>query len=216
MLNPVRVEYVRDVLCAHFKRDSTAPTPLQGLNIIDVGCGGGLVCEPLARLGATVTGIDAGEETVAVAATHAKQNDLNIDYRSCTPEALAQEGRCYDAAISLEVVEHVTDLDAFLDALSQLVTPGGCLVMGTINRTLKSFALAKVAAEYILRWVPAGTHDWNKFVRPSELANGFEPFGVRIDDITGVTYNPANGSWNLGTDTAVNYMAYFIKDQIRD
>ncbi|MBT3558409.1 MAG: bifunctional 2-polyprenyl-6-hydroxyphenol methylase/3-demethylubiquinol 3-O-methyltransferase UbiG [Rhodospirillales bacterium] len=213
MLNPVRMEFVVGALCDHFGRDSTADSPLKGLKLLDVGCGGGLASEPLNRLGADVTAIDAGEETIAVAATHARQSGLDINYRQCMPETLAAEGLSFDAVISLEVVEHVTDVNQFLDALSALVTPEGCLIMGTINRTIKSLAFAKIAAEYILRWVPAGTHDWNKFVRPSELANGLRPHGLDIKSIKGTVYNLANGDWRLGDDTAVNYLAYFSRQQ---
>lgn len=208
-LNPARIEFLRDTLCAHFGRNNGERLPLRGLTVLDVGCGGGLLCEPLTRLGAEVTGIDASKETVAVAIHHADQSGLSINYLHSTPERLVQEHHQYDAVVSLEVIEHVTDVDAFLKALSELVIPSGCLILGTINRTLKSLALAKVAAEYILRWVPVGTHDWNRFVRPSELSRGLKRYGYGIDDITGVSYNPANGTWVLGDDTAVNYMARF-------
>lgn len=211
MLNPVRMTFVRDALCQHFDRDSMSDRPLQGLKLLDVGCGGGLASEPLNRLGAEVMAIDAGEETVAVAAAHAQQSGLNINYRQCVPEDLAQEGLKFDAVISLEVVEHVPDLDEFLSAVADVVDPEGCLIMGTINRTLKSLAFAKIAAEYILRWVPAGTHDWNKFVRPSELANGLRPHGLDIKMIKGTVYNPVNDQWSLKSDTSVNYLAYFAR-----
>lgn len=212
-LNPVRIEFLRDALCGHFGRDAALVRPLAGLRLLDVGCGGGLASEPLCRLGAEVTAIDAGEETIAVAAAHAEQSRLEINYRQCLPEALASEGVTFDAVISLEVVEHVPDLDEFLGAVASLVAPGGCLIMGTINRTLKSLALAKIAAEYILRWVPAGTHDWNKFVRPSELANGLRPHGLDILTIKGTVYNPVNGDWRLSADTGVNYLAYFSRNK---
>jgi 2-polyprenyl-6-hydroxyphenyl methylase / 3-demethylubiquinone-9 3-methyltransferase len=208
-LNPVRIQFVRDALCDHFGCDSTADLPLKGLKLLDVGCGGGLASEPLCRLGANVTAIDAGEETIAVAANHARQGGLDIDYRQCLPEKLAAEGVTFDAVVSLEVVEHVPDLGEFLGAVASLVKPDGCLIIGTINRTVKSLAFAKIAAEYILRWVPAGTHDWNKFVRPSELANGLRPHGLDIKTIKGTVYNPVNGDWSLSTDTGVNYLTYF-------
>ncbi len=213
MINPVRVQFVRDSLATHFGRDIKSEKPFAGITLLDVGCGGGLMSEPLCRLGADLTSIDAGEETVAVARNHAERNGLDIDYRQATPEQLAEEGLLFDAVMSLEVVEHVTDVDAFLGSLAALVKPGGALVLATLNRTLKSLALAKVGAEYILRWVPAGTHDWNKFVRPSELANGLRPHGMTLQAMKGMSFNPLKGEWSLGSDTDVNYLAYFIKGE---
>jgi len=211
-LNPVRVQFVRDCLANHFDRDPVTAAPLSGISLLDVGCGGGLMSEPLCRLGATVTSIDAGDETVEVARSHATRHDLNIDYRQATPEMLVDEQQQFDAVMSLEVIEHVTDVDAFLAAIAGLVKPGGALVLGTLNRTLKSLALAKIGAEYILRWVPAGTHEWKKFVRPSELANGLRPHGLALRDIMGMAYSPLRDEWSLGRDTDVNYLAYFVKD----
>ncbi|NQV45555.1 MAG: bifunctional 2-polyprenyl-6-hydroxyphenol methylase/3-demethylubiquinol 3-O-methyltransferase UbiG, partial [Rhodospirillales bacterium] len=163
-LNPVRVQFVRDCLAAHFDRDPIAANPLAGISLLDVGCGGGLMSEPLYRLGAELTSIDAGEVTIEVARNHAERNGLDIAYRQAAPEELAQQGLSFDTVMSLEVIEHVSDVEAFLAAIASLVKPGGALVIGTLNRTLKSLALAKIGAEYILRWLPAGTHDWKKFV----------------------------------------------------
>ena len=211
-LNPVRVRFVRDCLAAHFGRDPLAADPLAGISLLDVGCGGGLMSEPLCRLGAAMTAIDAGDETVEVARNHALRNDLDITYRQAAPETLVGEHLSFDAVMSLEVIEHVSDVDAFLAALAALVKPGGALVLGTLNRTLKSLALAKFGAEYVLRWVPVGTHEWKKFVRPSELANGLRPHGMTMRQIRGVSFSPFQDEWSLSRDTDVNYLAYFVKD----
>jgi 2-polyprenyl-6-hydroxyphenyl methylase / 3-demethylubiquinone-9 3-methyltransferase len=205
-LNPVRVAYVRDRLVAQLAHGSTSARPLAGLSVLDVGCGGGLLAEPLTRLGARVTGIDADAEGVAIARSHAAMAGLAIDYAVTTPEDLVATGRVFDAVVSLEVVEHVTDPDAFLQALVRLTRPGGALVMATISRTLASLALAKIAAEYVLRWVPAGTHSWAKFVKPSELAAGLRRAGATPIDARGMTYDPLRGTWSLTNDLSVNYL----------
>ena len=206
-MNPTRIGYIRDALCRHFGRTVGDATPLDGLSIADVGCGGGLLCEPMARLGARVTGVDAGAEAVSIARLHADQMGLEIDYRQATAEALAEEGAKYDAVLALEIVEHVADIDAFLAAVSALVRPGGVLIMSTLNRTAKSFGLAIVGAEYLLRWVPRGTHDWRKFVRPSELASGLRSHGIDVDDVRGMVFNPLDGTWSLSDrDLDVNYL----------
>ena len=211
-LNPVRVRFVRDCLSGHFGRDPIATDPLANISVLDVGCGGGLMSEPLCRLGAAMTSIDAGDETVEVARSHAMRNDLGIAYRQATPEVLAEEHLSFDAVMSLEVIEHDPDVNAFLAAVASLVKPGGALVLGTLNRTLKSLALAKIGAEYVLRWVPAGTHEWKKFVRPSELANGLRPHSMTLREIKGVSYSPLEDEWSLSRDMDVNYLAYFTKD----
>lgn len=212
-LNPVRVQFVRDCLAEHFGLDTVSPQSLKDVSLLDAGCGGGLMSEPLCRLGADVTAIDAGDETIEVARNHAERNGLNIAYRQDMPETLVAEGIQYDAVMSLEVVEHVADIDAFLAALAALVKPNGALVMGTLNRTLKSLALAKVGAEYILRWVPPGTHDWNKFVRPSELAAGLRDHGFELRTIKGIMFNPLKDEWALSNDTDVNYLTYFTREE---
>jgi len=205
--NPVRIAFIRDRLCAHFGRDPLAPEPLKGLSILDIGCGGGLLCEPLARLGASVTGIDATERSVHVAAAHAEQMGLAIDYRFTTVEALAEDDKRYDAVMNMEVVEHVANADTFLAASADLVTPDGMMFLATLNRTPKSFALAIVGAEYILGWLPRGTHDWKKFVKPSELAAALRPAGMELIELTGVAYTPFRDEWTLSPrDLAVNYM----------
>lgn len=211
-INPARLTFVRDRLCAHFARDPRSTASLRGLAVLDIGCGGGLLCEPLARLGARVCGIDAAEESVAAAASHARQNGLGIEYQAATPESLADEGRLFDAVISLEVVEHVEDVDAFLAASGKLVRPGGIMLLSTINRTLTSLAQAKIGAEYLLRWVPPGTHDWRKFVRPSELARGLRHAGLSLMVLRGLSYVPAEDDWRLADDLSVNYLAAAVKD----
>ncbi len=206
-LNPVRLEFIRDHLAGHFGRDPMADKPLKGLSVIDIGCGGGLLSEPMARLGAVVTGIDAGERNIAIAKMHAEQSGLDIDYRHQLPEDLSSEQGRYDAVLNMEVVEHVADLDVFLNASAELLKKNGVMVLSTINRTLKALALAKIGAEYILRWLPVGTHDWRKFVRPSELAAGLRPAGVEITELRGMTYNPLGDDWRISRDLGVNYLA---------
>jgi 2-polyprenyl-6-hydroxyphenyl methylase/3-demethylubiquinone-9 3-methyltransferase len=209
--NPVRLGYIRDRLCSKFGRDLQSLSALTGLSVLDIGCGGGLVAEPMARMGASVTGIDAAPKNVATASTHAAEGGLNIDYRSTTAEALASESQQFDVVLSLEIVEHVADVPLFLASCAALVRPGGVLVMATLNRTAKSFVFAIVGAEYIMRWLPRGTHQWEKFLRPSELTDGLENNGMSVCDITGVTYNPLGDDWQLSRDLSVNYMLYSEK-----
>ncbi len=213
-LNPTRIGYIRDCLCGHFALNPGDLEPLAGLDLLDVGCGAGLVTEPMARLGARVTGIDAAEENIAVAAGHAGEQDLGIDYRHTTAEALVAAGETFDAVLALEIVEHVADVPDFLDSLGRLVRPGGALVMSTLNRTAKSFMLAKVGAEYVLRWLPPGTHDWRRFIRPSELTRGLRAAGLAVEDATGVAYNPLAETWRLARhDLDVNYMVFAIRPE---
>ena len=205
--NPVRVGFIRDRLAALAGRDPLGDLPLKGLRVLDIGCGGGLLCEPLARLGAEVTGIDATERSVHVARAHAEGQGLAIDYRFTTAEALLEAGNRYDAVMNMEVIEHVADPDAFLRTSADLVRPGGLMVLATLNRTLKSYALAIVGAEYVLRWLPRGTHDWRKFLKPSELAGPLRAGGMDIAEMTGVSYDPLNDRWSLAPrDLGVNYM----------
>ncbi|MEK9672482.1 MAG: bifunctional 2-polyprenyl-6-hydroxyphenol methylase/3-demethylubiquinol 3-O-methyltransferase UbiG [Rhodospirillaceae bacterium] len=211
-INPVRIQFIRDRVCGHLGRDPLADRPLKGLTVLDIGCGGGLLAEPMTRLGARVTAIDAGEKNIAVARLHAEQSGLEIDYRHVLPEDLAGLGKTFDVVLNMEVIEHVADTDAFLGASAALIKPGGAMVVTTLNRTLKSLAFAKVGAEYILRWLPIGTHDWRKFVRPSELARGLRPHGVDIRDLAGMVYNPLNDRWRISeTDLDVNYLAFTVK-----
>lgn len=207
-LAPVRLAFIRDHLIAHFDLDDTAALPLKGLRILDVGCGGGLISEPLARLGADVTAIDAAAESIAIAKLHATEGGLDIDFRAAMPEDLLAAGKTYDVVVSLEVVEHVADLDVFLKSCAALVAPGGALVLSTMNRTMKSLALAKVMAEYVLRWLPVGTHDWKKFVKPSELAAHLRDTNMEISALSGMSYTPVADIWRLSNDLDVNYLAF--------
>lgn len=205
-INPVRLLYVRDALCRRFGREATTAFPLSGLALLDVGCGAGLLSEPLARLGATVTGLDPAPGNIRLARSHAAESGLAVDYREDSIEAVAASGERFDAVLALEVVEHVPDMPAFVAACCAAVKPDGVLVLATLNRTLRSFALAIVGAEYVLRWVPRGTHDWEKFVRPDELASAVRAGGLTVGDTRGLVYDPLRNVWSLSRDTAVNYL----------
>ena len=204
--NPVRLAYIRDRVTGHFRRDATRLDSLAGLRILDIGCGGGILAEPLARLGAAVVGVDPSESNIAVARRHADQSQLTIDYRNDSAEALAAANETFDVVLAMEVVEHVTDLDLFIDAAAALVKSGGLLFVATLNRTIKSFALAIVGAEYILRWLPRGTHQWDKFVTPNELEIAIEQSSLRFSGETGVFYNLLADRWQLSSDMGVNYI----------
>ncbi|NWG92825.1 MAG: bifunctional 2-polyprenyl-6-hydroxyphenol methylase/3-demethylubiquinol 3-O-methyltransferase UbiG [Parvularculaceae bacterium] len=210
--NPVRLAYIRDGACAHFGRDRRARAPLAGLRLLDVGCGGGLVAEPMRRLGADVTAIDAAEPNIKTAMVHANEAGLEIDYRTATVEDLASLGEPpFDLVLNLEVVEHVADPEVFLRLSASLVRPGGLMVVATINRTLKALALAKVGAEYLLRWLPRGTHDPAKFLKPQELADALGAAGMTVTAAAGVAYNPLTDLWKIVDDTDVNYLMTAIK-----
>jgi 2-polyprenyl-6-hydroxyphenyl methylase / 3-demethylubiquinone-9 3-methyltransferase len=203
--NPVRLAYVRDRTAAHFGRDAKRLDSLKGLRILDIGCGGGILSEPLARLGASVVGADPSESNIAVAQHHAAQAGLTIDYRDTTAETLAEANESFDVVLAMEVVEHVANVALFVDLAASMVKPGGLLFVATLNRTMKSFALAIVGAEYVLRWLPRGTHQWDKFVTPNELEIAIEKVGCRITNETGVIYNLLADRWQLATDMDVNY-----------
>jgi len=204
--NPVRLGYVRDAACRKFGRDPKRLDCLSGLRVLDIGCGGGLLSEPLARLGAAVVGADPAVANIEAARLHAADNGVTVDYRATTAEALAAAGERFDVVLAMEVVEHVADVNLFVKLVASMVNPSGIMIAATINRTLKSFALAIVGAEYILRWLPRGTHRWDKFVTPNELEIALKLGGLDIIDETGVVYNPLADQWRLGRDTDVNYM----------
>lgn len=205
-LNPVRLTFIRNALCAHYNLDSTSSRSLEGLKIADIGCGGGLLCEPLARLGAKMTGLDPAPDTIAAARAHAEGQGLEITYLAERAETLAKSRKRFDAVLAMEVIEHVPDVPAFTKVAASLVRPGGLLLLSTINRTLKSYALAIVGAEYVLRWMPIGTHRWDRFVTPNELASACTGAGLEETIRKGMVFNPLAGSWSLSGDTDVNYL----------
>jgi 2-polyprenyl-6-hydroxyphenyl methylase/3-demethylubiquinone-9 3-methyltransferase len=205
-LNPVRIAFIRDLACEIFEKSPRKLDCLAGLRILDIGCGGGILSEPLARLGGNVVGIDPAPENVEVARLHAGQSGLAIDYRAATAEALADANEKFDIVIASEVVEHVADLPLFIKRAAEMTKPGGLLIVTTINRTMKSFALAIIGAEYVLRWLPVGTHSWDKFVMPEELCDLFTANGLNEIDRGGIIFNPLSGEWRRGLDTDVNYM----------
>ncbi|HEX4184820.1 MAG TPA: bifunctional 2-polyprenyl-6-hydroxyphenol methylase/3-demethylubiquinol 3-O-methyltransferase UbiG [Stellaceae bacterium] len=205
-INPTRLRFIRQQLTAHFRRDPSSLQPFEGLTLLDIGCGGGLVAEPMARLGFTVTGIDAGAEAIDAARTHAEAMGLAIDYRVIGPESIAEAGKSFDTVLALEVIEHVADPADFLAAVSVLVRSGGAFIGATLNRTPRSFALAIVGAEYLFRWLPPGTHDWRKFLRPSEFVLGLRRNGFVATQLAGLIYDPPRAEWSLSPDLRVNYM----------
>jgi 2-polyprenyl-6-hydroxyphenyl methylase/3-demethylubiquinone-9 3-methyltransferase len=218
-INPLRVSYIQDQAARHFKK-------LPDISVLDIGCGGGLACEPLSRLGARVTGIDASAENIEAAKAHAEKSGLNIDYRCTTAEELVISGQSsesgknttlttefwplatsFDMVLALEVIEHVADVSSFVETCCRLVRPGGLIIFSTLNRTAKSFGLAIVGAEYVLRWVPRGTHDWNKFLKPSEIAHELRKHDMQVREMTGMVYHPLENKWQLdGRDLSVNYL----------
>ena len=205
--NPVRLGFIRDTAEAHFGLEPKARKPLEGKRLLDIGCGGGLVSEPMARLGASVTGIDAAEANIKTALTHAQQSGLNIDYRAGTAEGLIEAGEGpYDIVLNLEVVEHVADPEQFLRDTASLVAPGGLMIVATLNRTPKAWALAIVGAEYVLGWLPRGTHEFDKFLKPEEVSSPMRGAGLDVRPAQGVSYNPLADAWRLSGDTGVNYM----------
>lgn len=210
-LNHLRTDFLRERLAAHFQRDPASPHPLAGLRLLDIGCGGGLLSETMVKLGARVHGVDVVAKNIEVARLHAAGQNLNIDYECTTAEDLAASGRTYDAVLNMEVVEHVADLPLFLDACCALVRPGGIMLIATIDRTVWSWLGAIVLGEYVLRWLPKGTHHWRKFPRPGELAAFLRHQGFEIEPPVGVRINPFNRVFRLSRFTAINYMLTAIK-----
>jgi 2-polyprenyl-6-hydroxyphenyl methylase/3-demethylubiquinone-9 3-methyltransferase len=210
-LNPVRLTYIRDQAAARFTRDPRTLDCLKGLRMLDIGCGGGILSEPLARLGAAMVGADPAAENIEAARAHAEEQGVKIDYRATTAEDLAEDGESFDVVLAMEVVEHVADVEAFVSTCASMVKPGGLFIAATLNRTLKSFALAIVGAEYVLRWVPRGTHQWDKFVTPRELESAVENTGLSVTGERGVMYNPLADRWQLSSDMDVNYMLVAAK-----
>ncbi len=212
MLNPCRLDYITNQIAGEFSRDLAAPRPFEGLRLLDIGCGGGLLCEPMARLGARVTGADAAGGNIPVAQLHAEQQGLDIDYRHITAEALVDQGAQFDVVLNMEVVEHVADPLAYLTACQQLLRPGGLQVCSTINRNPKSFAMAILGAEWVMRWLPKGTHEWSKFITPDELFALLGQAGMEPVDRKGFVFNPLSWSWSISPrDLSVNYVTTSLK-----
>ncbi len=204
--NPVRLAYIRDRAAENFGRDPRSPKPLEGLRVLDIGCGGGLLSEPMARMGAEVVGADPSEKNIGIASTHARQSGVEVDYRPVTAEQLAGAGETFDIILNMEVVEHVSDVEFFLSTCATMVRPGGMMFVATINRTMKAAALAIFAAENVLRWLPRGTHQYEKLVRPDEVERPLVANGLTIAARTGVFFSPLQNQWNLSKDMDVNYM----------
>ncbi len=212
MLNPCRLDYITTQIAAEFDRDLTSPQPFAGLRLLDIGCGGGLLSEPMARLGATVVGADAAEGNLPVARIHAEQSGLDIDYRHTTAEALADAGEQFDVVLNMEVIEHVADPLSYLVATRQLLKPGGLEICSTINRNPKSFAVAIVGAEFVMRWLPRGTHEWSKFITPVELFDLLGQAGLTPVDRKGFVFNPISWQWSISErDLSVNYVTASTK-----
>jgi 2-polyprenyl-6-hydroxyphenyl methylase/3-demethylubiquinone-9 3-methyltransferase len=212
MLNPCRLDYITTQIAAEFARDLDAPLPFAGLRILDIGCGGGLLCEPMARLGAMVVGVDAAPRNIPVARIHAEQSGLVIDYRIGTAEALVAEGEQFDIVLNMEVVEHVSDPLGYLTACRQLLRPGGLHICSTLNRNPKSYVFAIIGAEHVMRWLPKGTHDWAKFITPEELFTLLQKAGLDPVDRKGMVFNPLSWSWSLSDrDLSVNYVTASLK-----
>ncbi|XP_074321329.1 ubiquinone biosynthesis O-methyltransferase, mitochondrial-like [Silene latifolia] len=212
-LNPTRLAFIRSTLCHHFRKDPNSIKPFEGLKFVDVGCGGGILSEPLARMGATVTGVDVVDKNIKIARLHAERDPLtsSIEYRCTTAEKLVEEHRVFDAVIALEVIEHVADPAEFCKSLAALTAANGATVISTINRTMRAYAATILVAEYILHWLPKGTHEWSKFVTPEELVLILQRASVNVQEMAGFVYNPLSGKWLLSDDTSVNYIAFATK-----
>ena len=211
--NPVRLGFIRDQALHRFGRDAKARRPFEGLRLLDIGCGGGLLCEPMSRLGFHVVGVDASERNIGTASAHAAEQGVEVDYRASTAEALVDAGEpAFDVILNMEVIEHVADPGEFLRSCAQLLAPGGLMIVATLNRTLKAFALAKVGAEYVLRWLPVGTHDWSKFLKPDEIRGFLADQPLVVDGPYGVVFDPLSGRWSQSHDADVNYMMTVTRD----
>ena len=212
LMNPCRLDYITSQIASEFDRDLTAPLPFAGLRILDIGCGGGLLSEPMARLGAEVVGADPATRNIPVAQLHAEQSGLTIDYRLTTAEELAAAGEQFDVVLNMEVVEHVPDPQSYLTACQTLLKPGGLMICSTLNRNAKSFGMAIIGAEWVMRWLPKGTHDWKKFITPDELAEFIRRAGLDPVDRKGMVFNPVAWSWSLSSrDLSVNYVTASVK-----
>jgi 2-polyprenyl-6-hydroxyphenyl methylase/3-demethylubiquinone-9 3-methyltransferase len=209
--NPVRLDFIRREAAARFDRDAKSLKPFEGLSLLDIGCGGGLLSEPMARLGFAVTGADASEKNIGTAKAHAAESGVQVVYRATSAEALVEEGLSFDVVLNMEVVEHVADVGAYLSACARLLKPGGITLVATLNKTFKSLALAKIGAEYVLGWLPRGTHDWDRFIPPAELHAELQQSGLTIMKTQGVSFDPLNWDWKLSADVGVNYMMVAAK-----
>jgi 2-polyprenyl-6-hydroxyphenyl methylase/3-demethylubiquinone-9 3-methyltransferase len=210
--NPVRLAFIRDQALARFGRDGALRRPFEGLRLLDIGCGGGLLSEPMTRLGFSVVGVDASERNIGTASAHADEQGLSIDYRCSTAEDLLAAGETFDVILNMEVIEHVADPGEFVRCCARMLRPDGLMVVATLNRTLKAFALAKVGAEYVLRWLPAGTHDWRRFLKPEEIRGWLDGEPVSVAGPFGVAFDPLSGRWKQSHDTEVNYMLTVVRD----
>ena len=208
--NPIRIKYIKESVIENFKLQNNEKLPLNGINLLDIGCGGGLLSEPMCRLGATVTGIDASAKNIEIAKIHAKKNNLNINYICTSPEKIQKEK--FDVILNMEIVEHVKNVDLFLNSSSNLLKKDGLMFVATINKTLKSYLFAIIGAEYILRWLPIGTHEWEKFIKPDDLKNILSKFDMTMIKTDGVKFNPILDKWSLSKDTSINYISKFIKN----
>jgi 2-polyprenyl-6-hydroxyphenyl methylase/3-demethylubiquinone-9 3-methyltransferase len=211
-VQPVRLDYIREQVTARLRIDPNQREPFKGLRFLDIGCGGGLLCEPMARLGAEVVGVDASEKNIKTASVHAEEQGLDIDYRASTAEDLAAAGEKFDVILNMEVIEHVADPADFAKTCAGMVKPGGLMFVATLNRTLKAFGLAIIGAEYVLGWLPKGTHQWEKFITPDELKTWLAEANCPVQEVTGVTYSPLSNTWRKAADTDVNYMLVSRKE----
>ena len=207
--NPIRIKYIKDNIIYSFKLKSKEQ-PLQKINILDIGCGGGLLSEPMARLGANVTGIDASDKNIKIAKLHAKKNKLNINYFCSSPEKLKIKKK-FDVILNMEIIEHVEDINFFIKSCSKLLKKNGLMFVATLNKTLKSYVFAIIGAEYVLRWLPIGTHDWEKFVKPEDLKNILNKNNLKIEKIDGMNFDIFKDEWNISKDTSINYIAKSLK-----